>query len=62
MPYFCDKSYMKMKDEKAKRVCSIFYKIFSHDISLIISKYITDISVEEYKFYFKTSPPNLNIK
>lgn len=56
MPYFCDKSYMKMKDEKAERVCSIFYKIFSHDISLIISKYITDISVEEYRFYFKTSP------
>ena len=56
MPSFCDKSYMKMMNEKSKRICVIFYKVFSHDISLLISKYITDISVEEYRFYCKISP------
>jgi len=52
--YFCDKTFIKIKNEKAKRVCRIFYKTFSYDVSLIISKYITDISVEEYESYFKS--------
>ena len=48
MPIYCDRLYIKMRNDKRKRISILFHKIFSYDVSFIISKYITDISIEEW--------------
>ena len=62
MPYFCYESYCRMKEIKAKNLCIIFNKnMFKipQDISRLISLYISDISIEEYRHYinlFRVQP------
>jgi hypothetical protein len=54
MPYFCYESYCKMKEIKAKKLCIIFNKnMFKipQDISKLISLYISDVSIDEYRYY-----------
>jgi len=49
MTNYYDKLYVKMRNDKRKRISILFYKTFSYDISNIISKYIADISIEEWE-------------
>tara|TARA_B100000586_G_C20040787_1_gene397589 strand:+ start:687 stop:899 length:213 start_codon:yes stop_codon:yes gene_type:complete len=63
MPYFCYISYQKMKEDKAKRLSIIFNEYMfniSLDLSRIISLYISDISIEEYRYYINLYKNNDN--
>jgi len=54
MPSFCDESYCRMKELKTKKLCIIFNKNMfkiSNDINRLISLYICDISIDEYRYY-----------
>ena len=54
---------VRMKEDKAKRLSIIFNEYMfniSLDLSRIISLYISDISIEEYRYYINLYKNNDN--